>query len=249
MASNSSQLGGVRGTLHSYIVRINFFCGLSESFCRKINQPKQNFTRLYRQSRAMVTNNMIILHVWPRAKALTGTTHFALLPKTLDNLNTLRRATDQLSSTIIKSYAIHQCSSAYMDITLSQNALTKLSLRFKQEVHYKKDSTSHISHISHLSGAKCKFFSPFSQIMIMIMVVMNLYSAFFTCICSNALYTYCNLLHQGQTTTPGASCPTLCEQCVGSLTSPVISTEDTGDGTYGLSSFSEKTRMSNHLQM
>ena len=37
---------------------------------------------------------------------------------------------------------------------------------------------------------------------------------------------------------------------MGSLTSPADhNREDAGDGTYGLSSLSEKTRMSNHLQM
>ena len=55
---------------------------------------------------------------------------------------------------------------------------------------------------------------------------------------------------QGQTTTPGTLCPTLCERCVGSLTSPADQyREDAGDGAYGLSSLSEKTRTSNHLQM
>ena len=55
---------------------------------------------------------------------------------------------------------------------------------------------------------------------------------------------------QGQTTTPGTSCPTLCEKCVGSLTSPANKyREDAGDGAYGLSSLSEKTRTSNHLQV
>ncbi len=55
-----------------------------------------------------------------------------------------------------------------------------------------------------------------------------------------------------QTTTPGTSCPTLYDKCVGSLTSPAdyktYNTEDAGDGAYGLSSLSEKTWMSNHLQ-
>ena len=55
---------------------------------------------------------------------------------------------------------------------------------------------------------------------------------------------------QDQTTTPGTPCPTLCEKCVGSLTSPAnLYREDAGDGAYGLSSLSEKTRTSNHLQM
>ena len=47
---------------------------------------------------------------------------------------------------------------------------------------------------------------------------------------------------QDQTRTPGTSCPT--------LTSPANQCrEDTGDGAYGLSLLSEKTRTSNHLQM
>ena len=57
-------------------------------------------------------------------------------------------------------------------------------------------------------------------------------------------------MKQGQTTTPGTPCPTLCEKCVGSLTSPANQyREDAGDGTYGLSSLSEKTRTSNRLRM
>ena len=57
---------------------------------------------------------------------------------------------------------------------------------------------------------------------------------------------------QDQATTPGTPCPTLCDKCVGSLTPPADhdhNREDAGDRTYGLSSLSEKTRMSNHLQM
>jgi len=50
-----------------------------------------------------------------------------------------------------------------------------------------------------------------------------------------------------QTTTPGTPCPTLFDECVGSLTSPVDhNNDDAGDG---LSSLSEKTRILNHLQM
>ena len=57
-------------------------------------------------------------------------------------------------------------------------------------------------------------------------------------------------MKQDQTTTPGTPCPTLCEKCVGSLTSPANQyREDAGDGTYGLSSLSEKTRTSNRLRM
>ena len=53
-----------------------------------------------------------------------------------------------------------------------------------------------------------------------------------------------------RTTTPGTPCPTLCEKCVGSLTSPANQCrEDARDGAYALSSLSEKTRTSNHLQM
>ncbi len=53
-----------------------------------------------------------------------------------------------------------------------------------------------------------------------------------------------------QTTTPGTPCPTLYEKRVGSFTSPADhNTEDAGDGAYGLSSLSEKTRISYHLQM
>ena len=49
---------------------------------------------------------------------------------------------------------------------------------------------------------------------------------------------------------PGTSCPTLCEKCVGSLTSPAnLYREEVGDGSYRLPSISEKTRTSNHLQM
>ncbi|KAL9980732.1 hypothetical protein ACROYT_G009367 [Oculina patagonica] len=37
-----------------------------------------------------------------------------------------------------------------------------------------------------------------------------------------------------QTTTPGTPCPTLYDECVGSLTSPAdCNTEDAGDGAYG----------------
>ena len=53
-----------------------------------------------------------------------------------------------------------------------------------------------------------------------------------------------------QTSTPGTPRPTLCDKCVGSLTSHrVVNIEVLWDGTYGLSSLSEKTRKSNRLQM
>ena len=46
---------------------------------------------------------------------------------------------------------------------------------------------------------------------------------------------------QGQTATPGTSCPTRSKKCVGSLTSPADQyREDTGEGAYGLLSLSEK---------
>ena len=77
-------------------------------------------------------------------------------------------------------------------------------------------------------------------------MVMNLYSAFSIFKYSNALYKS----DKDQTTTPGTPCPALFEECVGSLTSPASHyNEDAGDGAYGLSSLSEKTRISNHLQM
>jgi len=51
-----------------------------------------------------------------------------------------------------------------------------------------------------------------------------------------------------QTTTPGTTCPTLYVECVGSLTSPASHySEDAGDRAYGLSSLSEKTRISDHF--
>ena len=62
--------------------------------------------------------------------------------------------------------------------------------------------------------------------------------------------TYPQFRKQEQTTTPGTSCPSFCEKCVGSLTSPVNQhRDDAGDGACGLSSLSEKTRKSNNLQM
>ena len=53
-----------------------------------------------------------------------------------------------------------------------------------------------------------------------------------------------------RTSTPGTLCATLYDECVGSLTSPADhNSEDAGDGAYGLSFLSERTRLSNHLQM
>jgi len=57
-------------------------------------------------------------------------------------------------------------------------------------------------------------------------------------------------MDKGQTTTPGTTLPTLYDEVVGSLTSPASHySEDAGDGAYGLSSLSEKTRISNHLSL
>ena len=57
-------------------------------------------------------------------------------------------------------------------------------------------------------------------------------------------------MNKDQTTTLGTTCPTLYDECVGSLTSPANqNSEDAGNGAYGLSSLHEKTRISNHLQM
>jgi len=57
-------------------------------------------------------------------------------------------------------------------------------------------------------------------------------------------------MDKDQTTTPGTTRPTLYDKCVGSVTSLANqNNEDAGDGAYGLSSLSEKTRISNHLQM
>jgi len=57
-------------------------------------------------------------------------------------------------------------------------------------------------------------------------------------------------MSKDQTTTPGTTCPTLYDECVGSLTSPASHySEDAGDGDHDLLSLSKKTRISNHLQM
>ena len=57
-------------------------------------------------------------------------------------------------------------------------------------------------------------------------------------------------MNKDQTTTLGTTCPTLYNECVGSLTFPASHySEDAGDGAYDLSSLSEKTRICNHLQM
>ena len=55
----------------------------------------------------------------------------------------------------------------------------------------------------------------------------------------------------GQTTTPGATFSPFCEKCVDSLTFPAIKQyrEDARNGACGLSSLSESTRTSDHLQM
>ena len=52
-------------------------------------------------------------------------------------------------------------------------------------------------------------------------------------------------MDKNQTTTPRTTCPTLYDECVGSLTSPASHySKYAGDGA-----LSEKTRISNHLQM
>ena len=57
-------------------------------------------------------------------------------------------------------------------------------------------------------------------------------------------------MDKDQTTTLGTPCSNLSDECVGSLTSLADhNSEDAGDGAYGLPSLSEKTRISNHLQM
>ena len=57
-------------------------------------------------------------------------------------------------------------------------------------------------------------------------------------------------MDKDQTTTPGTPTPALFDECVGSSTSPAGHySEDAGDEAYGLLSLSEKTRISNHLQM
>ena len=54
-------------------------------------------------------------------------------------------------------------------------------------------------------------------------------------------------MDKDQTTTPGTTCPTLYDECVGYLTSPAG--EDAGEGAYSLSSLSKQTRISDRLQM
>ena len=57
-------------------------------------------------------------------------------------------------------------------------------------------------------------------------------------------------MDKDQTITSGTPCPTLCNGCVGFLTSPADHNgEEAADGAYGLLSLFEKTRISNHLQM
>jgi len=57
-------------------------------------------------------------------------------------------------------------------------------------------------------------------------------------------------MNKDQTTTPGTTCPTLYDECVGTLMSPASHySGDTGDGAYDILSLYEKTRISSHLQM
>ena len=66
-----------------------------------------------------------------------------------------------------------------------------------------------------------------------------------------ALFTLPTMIHhRRQSTTPGTTCPTLCDKCAGAFTSHrIMNIEGLWDGTTGLSSLSEKTRELNHLQM
>ena len=59
-----------------------------------------------------------------------------------------------------------------------------------------------------------------------------------------------NTRGKDQFTATETSCPTTFDRCAGYLTSPAdLNIEDTGDGAYDLSSLTDKTRTSNHLQM
>jgi len=79
-------------------------------------------------------------------------------------------------------------------------------------------------------------------------MVTNLYSAFSIDIFKCALQA--SDLWTKTRPTPGTTHPTLYDELVGSLTSPPsLYSEDAGDGAYGFPSLSEKTRISNHLQM
>ncbi len=81
--------------------------------------------------------------------------------------------------------------------------------------------------------------------------IMHLYSAFFICICSNMLYTDILYFYNTQRldyNTRSIVPYSLRIEC-GFFNVPCYKTEDTEEGTYGLSSFSEKTGTSNHLQM
>ena len=78
---------------------------------------------------------------------------------------------------------------------------------------------------------------PTLRVMVM---VMHLYSAFSRLIYSNALYKQV-IYGQGPDHNTGNSMP-YSFRCS-------LYSEDAGDGAYGLSSLSEKTRISNHLQM
>ena len=61
-------------------------------------------------------------------------------------------------------------------------------------------------------------------------------------------HQFWNFWKQNQTTTLGATFPTLCENCVNSWTSPANQYRgDTGDGAYGVSSLPEKLKTSNPI--
>ena len=87
-----------------------------------------------------------------------------------------------------------------------------------------------------------------NRLMVMVMV-MNLYSTFSILIYLNALYKYVTYGKRPDHNSRN-SVPYYFDECVGSLTPPASHySEDAEDGTYGLLSLSEKTRMFNHLQM
>ena len=80
--------------------------------------------------------------------------------------------------------------------------------------------------------------------------ILYLPSDFRVALTANISEHFNSTMGKDHTTTLGTSCPALYDECVGSLTSPADhNSEDAGDGVYGLSSLSEKTRISNHLQM
>ena len=72
-----------------------------------------------------------------------------------------------------------------------------------------------------------------------------------TCVPIDIISFITHLAHERLTTTPGTTCPTLFDKCVGSLTSSAnhVTLKMQETGPYGLWSLSEKTWMSNYLQI